>query len=109
MEACTKKLAIVALVMAFALASKPIAARGHVTLCGITKEGFDSCKPSVQRGVAPVPPSYPCCSALAKADFKCLCFFKKNYPQVLADNNVDPNLAMQLPAQCKMPGSFSCK
>ncbi|KAI5577207.1 hypothetical protein POPTR_T125404v4 [Populus trichocarpa] len=109
MEARTKKLVVVALVMAFALVSNPIAAKGQVTLCGMTKEGFASCKPSVQTGVNPLPPSYSCCSALEKADLSCLCFFKKNYPKMLTDNNIDPNLAMQLPAKCNMAGSFSCK
>ncbi|KAF9675986.1 hypothetical protein SADUNF_Sadunf09G0091300 [Salix dunnii] len=109
MEVLTKKLVIVALVMAFALVLKPIAAKGQATLCGMTAEGFDSCKPSVQTGVNPLPPSQSCCSALGKANLSCLCFFKKNYPKVLSDNNIDPNLAMQLPAKCNMAGSFSCK
>ena len=109
MELLAKNLVIVALVMAFALVSKPIAARGQATLCGMTAEGFDFCKPSVQTGVNPLPPSRSCCSALEKANLGCLCFFKKNYPKVLSENNIDPNLAMQLPAKCNMPGSFSCK
>ncbi|KAJ6671332.1 hypothetical protein OIU85_015119 [Salix viminalis] len=104
MELLAKNLVVVALVMAFALVSKPIAARGQATLCGMTAEGFDFCKPSVQTGVNPLPPSQSCCSALEKANLGCLCFFKKNYPKVLSENKIDPNLAMQLPAKCNMPG-----
>uniref|UniRef100_A0A6N2LJS8 Uncharacterized protein n=1 Tax=Salix viminalis TaxID=40686 RepID=A0A6N2LJS8_SALVM len=105
MEVLAKNLVVVALVMAFALVSKPIAARGQATLCGMTAEGFDFCKPSVQTGVNPLPPSQSCCSALEKANLGCLCFFKKNYPKVLSENKIDPNLAMQLPAKCNMPGA----
>ncbi|KAJ9152879.1 hypothetical protein P3X46_026389 [Hevea brasiliensis] len=108
MEVYAKKLAFVALVVALALVSaEPMVANGE-TICHMTDDGLKSCRPSVS-GQNPTAPSDSCCSALSKADFQCLCFYKNNYPWLLSANKIDPDLAMQLPAKCNLVGqSFHC-
>ncbi|KAJ4832141.1 hypothetical protein Tsubulata_043668 [Turnera subulata] len=108
MEGSRRKVVIVAaLAMAFALLSSPMLANGDTQFifCRMTKDGLKACEPSVS-GTNPVAPSSSCCSALSKADMNCLCFFK-NYPGLLSAYNIDPTLAMELPAKCNLPNQSS--
>ncbi|XP_061354940.1 putative lipid-transfer protein DIR1 [Gastrolobium bilobum] len=101
-----KKLMIVGMLLVIAMiGSKPILANGQ-SFCHMSKEGFKACMPSVS-GENPVdPPTSACCSAIAKADLKCLCRYKDS--GLLTFYGVDPNEAMQLPVKCKLVDSFSC-
>ncbi|XP_070055445.1 putative lipid-transfer protein DIR1 [Nicotiana tomentosiformis] len=74
-------------------------------ICNISGEGLMSCKPSV----TPPNPSAPtakCCSALAHADWGCLCSYMNSH--WLPSLGVDPTLAMQLPQKCKLPNPPHC-
>ncbi|KAK3412498.1 putative lipid-transfer protein DIR1 [Eucalyptus grandis] len=104
MESCTK-LVVVALVLLAAVASHPVAA-GNSSMCGMSKEGFEACKPSVS-GSNPTEPTRGCCSALTNADLNCLCFFK--YARTLLQTyQINPDLAAQLPVKCNLVPSFHC-
>ncbi|KAK9287170.1 hypothetical protein L1049_015809 [Liquidambar formosana] len=102
MEAYTK-LVIVALVLAAAIVNnEPMVANG-LSICSMTEDGLRSCEPSVS-GQNPAPPSATCCTALSKADLKCLCSYKNLLPSL----GIDPNQAMQLPAKCNMAAPVNC-
>ncbi|EXB63610.1 hypothetical protein L484_026950 [Morus notabilis] len=88
-----------------------VGANGEMTytysFCRMTKEGFGSCQPSVDRS-NPLPPSKACCAAISKSDFQCLCYFKDS--PLLKIYQVDPQLAVDLPRQCNLDGpSFRCE
>ncbi|XP_020550989.1 putative lipid-transfer protein DIR1 [Sesamum indicum] len=70
-------------------------------------EGEDlmACKPAVVPP-RPPPPSGRCCSALARADIRCLCTYKNS--KLLPSLGIDPNLAVQLPDKCKLPHPAHC-
>ncbi|KAI3441325.1 AAI domain-containing protein [Psidium guajava] len=96
---------LVALVLLAAVASHPAAAGGSA-MCGMSKEGFEACKPSVSIS-NPTEPTRGCCSALADADLNCLCFFK--YARTLMQTyQINPDLATQLPVKCNLAPSFHC-
>ncbi|OIT36278.1 PREDICTED: putative lipid-transfer protein DIR1 [Nicotiana attenuata] len=97
----TVALALVAIV----LSSFSIEVSRAQGICNVSGEGLMSCKPSV----TPPNPSAPtakCCSALAHADWGCLCSYKNS--QWLPSLGVDPTLAMQLPQKCKFPNPPHC-
>ncbi|PRQ23584.1 putative bifunctional inhibitor/plant lipid transfer protein/seed storage helical [Rosa chinensis] len=106
MEAYKKLVIIAALVLALAIGSN---GQGQSSICRMTKDGFVACAPSVTAtpGIIPAAPTAECCSALSVADFPCLCFFMRN-SKLLTTYGVDPNLAMQLPAKCKLARSVHC-
>lgn len=95
MESNTK-LVVITLVLALTLT----AASGQ-SICGISYAGLYACKPYVQTKnplTTPIDPLGPCCSALSKADFQCLCKQKtKGNPFV---SGIDFDLASKLPEKC---------
>lgn len=76
-----------------------------LTLCNMTDDGLEACKPSVTPP-NPVDPTAECCKALSGADLKCLCSYKNS--MVLPSLGIDPNLAMGLPAKCNLTPPADC-
>ncbi|KAK8568274.1 hypothetical protein V6N13_106207 [Hibiscus sabdariffa] len=106
MEGYAKLMVVTMVLVALALVSGPIAANGQ-KVCGITKEGFEACRPSVNAtDPNPPPPSAVCCKALDDADFKCLCLFR--YSKWMTDYGIDFNRAKDLPAKCNSGKSVTC-
>lgn len=78
----------------------------EVIICGMSKDGLDSCRPAVT-GLNPSPPSKPCCLALSNANLPCLCSFKNS--KLLGDKlGINFARAMELPALCNIDKSFHC-
>ncbi|CAA7053015.1 unnamed protein product [Microthlaspi erraticum] len=89
------KLVLMTLVLALTLT----AATGE--MCGMTIAGMYSCKPYVQTEnplTTGINPKGACCTALSKADFKCLCQEKSKPHPFLS--GIDFDLASKLPAKC---------
>ncbi|KAG6425827.1 hypothetical protein SASPL_110032 [Salvia splendens] len=99
MESLYKKIAIVSVVLVILGGAKA------QTLCNMTVIGLLECKPAVTPAKPP-PPTAECCSALAQADFKCLCSYKDS--KTLPSLGIDPELAVQLPQKCKIPNPHKC-
>ncbi|KAL5223161.1 hypothetical protein ABZP36_027874 [Zizania latifolia] len=100
-----KKKATMSAVALVALVALLVAAAGAAGLCGVDQSAVDACRSYCTVGSTEARPSQACCSAVARADFGCLCSYKgflKSY------NNIDPNRAMQIPANCGMK-TVSCK
>ncbi|KMT00485.1 hypothetical protein BVRB_9g217850 [Beta vulgaris subsp. vulgaris] len=109
MEGYNKKVFIVigfvlATFMMVAKANVDQVSPGHI-ICQMTQQGFEACLPSVTK-TNHVPPSKPCCSAVSKANFRCLC--KHRDSPLLAAYGVSPALAMALPSKCNVKTSFKC-
>lgn len=73
------------------------------TICKVSIDGLMTCKPAVTPP-NPAPPVAACCSAVAGADFKCLCAYKNMLPSL----GIDPNLAFQVPKKCKLSKAVNC-
>ncbi|KAK3026019.1 hypothetical protein RJ639_040395 [Escallonia herrerae] len=96
-----QKVAILALLVVAIASNGVLVEVSHAqTICNVSLQGLMSCKPSATPP-NPAPPSGVCCSALSHANIPCLCSYKKS--KVLPSLGIDPNLAMQLPAKCKLP------
>ncbi|KAH7864498.1 hypothetical protein Vadar_030204 [Vaccinium darrowii] len=74
-------------------------------LCNMKEDGLMACKPAVTQP-NPVDPTPPCCEALSGADLTCLCGYKNSF--VLPSLGIDPDLAMALPAKCKLTPPSNC-
>lgn len=74
-------------------------------ICNMSGEDLMACKPSVTPP-SPTPPSARCCSALSRADIRCLCSYKNS--KLLPSLGIDPNIASQLPEKCKLPHPAHC-
>ncbi|KAG8078850.1 hypothetical protein GUJ93_ZPchr0007g6320 [Zizania palustris] len=102
----SKKATMSAVAMvALLLLAAATAAVGAAGLCGVDQSAVDACRSYCTAGSTEARPSQACCSAVARADFGCLCSYKgflKSY------SNIDPNRAMQIPANCGMK-PVSCK
>ncbi|GMI83729.1 DIR1-like [Hibiscus trionum] len=106
MEGYAKLMVVTMVVVGLALGSGPVVANGQ-KVCGMNKEGFQACQPSVSgANPNPPPPSARCCLALNDADLKCLCFFKNS--KWMTDYGVDFNRAKDLPVKCNLGKSFAC-
>ncbi|GMP71302.1 hypothetical protein CsSME_00029770 [Camellia sinensis var. sinensis] len=92
-----QKVAIVVLLL--------VAITNAQTICNVSMDGLTACKPSVTPP-NPTPPSATCCSALSHANMQCLCSYKNS--KLLPSLGIDPNLALQLPAKCKLPNPPNC-
>ncbi|XP_010908200.1 putative lipid-transfer protein DIR1 [Elaeis guineensis] len=97
---------LLALVAVLVLLSTDRLAAASDSHCRMTEEGLLACLPSIT-GSRPVNPSVKCCTALSKADLRCLCHYK-NSP-MLSQLGIKPQLAMQLPAKCKLRLPRQCK
>ncbi|CAA0805980.1 Bifunctional inhibitor/lipid-transfer protein/seed storage 2S albumin superfamily protein [Striga hermonthica] len=75
------------------------------SVCNVTEEGLEACKPSVTQP-SPVPPSTECCHAVSGADLKCLCSYRNSF--MLPALGIDPDLALALPAKCNLPPPADC-
>ncbi|GER40647.1 lipid-transfer protein [Striga asiatica] len=75
------------------------------SVCNMTEEGLEACKPSVTQP-SPVPPSTECCDAVRGADLKCLCSYRNSV--MLPALGIDPDLALALPAKCNLPPPPDC-
>ncbi|XVF67393.1 hypothetical protein PTKIN_Ptkin10aG0117300 [Pterospermum kingtungense] len=106
MEGYAKLVLVTMVLTSLALGSGPIAAKGQ-KICGMSKDAFKACEPSVSSGNAnPPPPSAACCMALNDADLQCLCFFKNS--NWLNAYGIDFDRATALPVQCNLVKSFHC-
>ncbi|XP_019184100.1 PREDICTED: putative lipid-transfer protein DIR1 [Ipomoea nil] len=76
------------------------------TLCNMTDDGLQACKPSVTLPDPVDPPSAACCTALSTADLPCLCS-QKGSP-MLSFLGIDPDLAMALPKKCNLTPPANC-
>ncbi|XP_020592490.1 putative lipid-transfer protein DIR1 [Phalaenopsis equestris] len=70
-----------------------------VSLCNISSDELDECRPAVS-GLSPSEPTVACCSALEQADLPCLCSYRSS--PLLPSFGIDPDLAMQLPRKCSL-------
>ncbi|KAK9932725.1 hypothetical protein M0R45_019949 [Rubus argutus] len=75
------------------------------TICNVSVNNLMTCKPAVTKP-NPARPTQTCCSVLSHADLGCLCSYKNS--NLLPSLGIDPNLAMQLPAKCKLPHPANC-
>ncbi|KAL6970857.1 hypothetical protein U1Q18_030535 [Sarracenia purpurea var. burkii] len=75
------------------------------SICNVPIAGLTACRPAVTPP-KPSPPSPTCCAALSGANFKCLCSYKNS--SLLPSLGIDPNLALQLPAKCKLRNPPNC-
>lgn len=106
MEGYARVVLVTMVVAGLFLGSGPFVANGQ--LCGMSKEGFKACEPSVSSANPnPSPPSSACCMALDDANLQCLCFFKDS--KLLNDYNIDFSRAIALPKQCNLMKSFHCQ
>ncbi|RWR87184.1 putative lipid-transfer protein DIR1 [Cinnamomum micranthum f. kanehirae] len=94
------KVVLGVLVIAMFLGNIGVGPTMAFTLCGMTDEGIEACRPSI-RTDDPVDPSVDCCGALSKADIPCLCSYKNSV--MLPSLGIDPNAALQVPAKCNLP------
>lgn len=98
LEIKMQKLILVVVVMVMAIrVFEPCNAQ---TICNIPLSGLMACRPSVTPP-RPTPPTADCCRALSHANMQCLCSYKNS--SFLPSFGVDPKLALQLPAKCKLP------
>jgi len=82
-----------------------VAAIDALNLCGVSLPDVAKCKPAVTPPPPPTPePTAECCAVVAKADLKCLCRHKGLLPPL----GIDPDLALQLPAKCKLNQTPPC-
>ncbi|CAA2964894.1 Hypothetical predicted protein [Olea europaea subsp. europaea] len=95
----------ISMLLFVAISSNVIEVLNAQTICNISGAGLMACKPAATPPTPP-PPSSACCSALSHADLRCLCSYKNS--KLLPSLGVDPNLAMQLPAKCKLPHPAKC-
>ncbi|KAJ4847953.1 hypothetical protein Tsubulata_012164 [Turnera subulata] len=77
-----------------------------VTLCNMTEDGLQECKPSVTQPNPADPPSPGCCQALQGADLTCLCSYRNSF--LLPSLGIDPDLAMALPSKCNLATPANC-
>ncbi|GAV67105.1 LTP_2 domain-containing protein [Cephalotus follicularis] len=104
MEAYTKLVVAVALVLSFAMGFEPMVANGQ-TICGMNIDGLKECQPSASK-LSPVPPSLACCSAISNSDMQCFCNYKGS--MLLSAYGIDFDQAMTLPAKCNPAHNFHC-
>ncbi|GMI88313.1 DIR1-like [Hibiscus trionum] len=106
MEGYAKLMVVTMVLVALALGSGPIVANGQ-KVCGMSKEDFEACQPSVSAtDPNPPPPSAMCCKALENANFRCLCFFKNS--KWMTDYGIDFDRAKDLPSKCNLGKSVTC-
>ena len=74
-------------------------------LCNMSEDDLEKCKPAVSKPT-PAGPSTECCKALSGADLTCLCSYKNS--ETLPLLGIDPDLAMALPAKCKLTPPSQC-
>ncbi|XP_050374075.1 putative lipid-transfer protein DIR1 [Argentina anserina] len=104
MEA-TRKLLLAVAAMLVVVACINVEVSDAQTICNVSLNNLMSCQPAV-RNPNPAKPTQACCSALKYADLGCLCSYKNS--NLLPSLGIDPKLAMQLPAKCKLPGPAKC-
>ncbi|VFR01121.1 unnamed protein product [Cuscuta campestris] len=78
------------------------------SICSMTDDGLNACKPWVTPPGPAEPPSAACCAALSAADLPCLCLQKRNDAVMLSLLGIDPDLAMALPPKCNLPLPLNC-
>ncbi|WOH05454.1 hypothetical protein DCAR_0624871 [Daucus carota subsp. sativus] len=76
------------------------------SICNVSLDSLMACKPAVTQP-HPTAPSKPCCAAISHADMKCLCSYKNN-TMLPAALGIDPELAVQLPAKCRIRNAPKC-
>ena len=104
MEAARKLVLVVAVVLVVA-ACISVEFSDAQTICNVSVNNLMSCKPAVTKP-NPARPIRTCCSAVSHADLGCLCSYKRS--NLLPSLGIDPKLAMQLPAKCKLPHPPRC-
>ncbi|KAL9316894.1 hypothetical protein ACSQ67_013411 [Phaseolus vulgaris] len=81
------------------------AAIDALDVCGVSVTDLMTCKAAVTPP-SPSEPSDECCSVVSKVDMDCICNYK-NSP-LLPSLGIDPDLALQLPAKCKLDKTPPC-
>ncbi|KAM1049971.1 hypothetical protein TB2_031302 [Malus domestica] len=74
-------------------------------ICNVSVTDLMTCRAAVTSPNL-APPTKACCAALLHANLSCLCSYKNSI--VLPSLGIDPNLALQLPAKCKLPHPANC-
>ncbi|CAN8258841.1 unnamed protein product [Cochlearia groenlandica] len=95
------KLVVLTLVLALTLT-----ATNGLETCGMSISDLYSCKPYVQTNnplTTAIDPKGPCCTALSKADFECLCKESTKINPFLS--GIDFGLALKLPEKCGLPNA----
>ncbi|KAF7123082.1 hypothetical protein RHSIM_Rhsim12G0036600 [Rhododendron simsii] len=79
----------------------------NANICNVPVSDLMACKlaVTVSRSGTP-PPSAKCCEVISRADLRCLCSHKNS--KFLPLLGVDPYLAFQLPAKCRIPNAPQC-
>ncbi|XP_078155551.1 putative lipid-transfer protein DIR1 [Carex rostrata] len=101
------KVQVLALTLAFIVILLPAADQAEARAakdCNIAD--LLSCMPCIRNTKPDPEPSDECCKALKKADLPCLCSSYKNSPNL--NKYVNPKLAMELPAKCKLSVPNEC-
>ncbi|CAM0879462.1 unnamed protein product [Alopecurus aequalis] len=92
--------ALLVLVVALAAAPWPVHA-----VCNLSPGDFMTCQTATTTG-ATSGPSKECCTAMGKADLKCLCSYKSS--PWLSFYHIDSNRVMQLPGKCGLTTPPNC-
>lgn len=98
-----EKVATVVLVLAAVAMGEGVVRSRADGLCNVPIAGLMACKPCVS-GPAGVAPTSECCSALAMANWPCLCAYKS----FMRPYGIDPERAMQLPSKCNLTSPVKC-
>lgn len=99
------RLMLVVVLMIAITSNEVVKVANAQSICNASVSDLMACKSSVT-APNPTPPSASCCSVLSHADLSCLCSYKNS--NVLPSLGIDPKLAMQLPAKCKLPHPANC-
>ncbi|KAJ9189292.1 hypothetical protein P3X46_000602 [Hevea brasiliensis] len=105
MERVQKLFVVIVMLLAAISSNRVLQISNAQTICNMPMAGLMACKPSVTPP-NPTAPTSACCSALSHADMRCLCSYKNS--KLLPSLGIDPNLAIQLPAKCKLPHPANC-
>lgn len=101
-----RKLAVV--VLSVAMVVSLFEGYGAMTMCNLTEDDLETCRPAVTASPNPPEPTGACCDVLKnKANLTCLCEYKNSFELPLL--GIDPNLAMALPQKCKLDPPAGCQ
>ncbi|KAE9454693.1 hypothetical protein C3L33_13405, partial [Rhododendron williamsianum] len=78
----------------------------NANICNVPVANLMACRLAVTSGTPPRAPTAKCCEVISRADLRCLCSYKNS--KFLPLLGVDPNLAFQLPAKCRIPNPPQC-
>ncbi|KAL5197774.1 hypothetical protein ABZP36_001286 [Zizania latifolia] len=101
-----KATALATLLMMVAAATLAVVPSPARAVCNMSSDQLMTCQPAAAATNPTPSPSADCCAALSTADLPCLCSYK-NSP-LLSLYDIDPDRAMQLPAECGLTMPANC-